>query len=318
MSKGQRYMAKVIFRNRILAYRGQQFENFFVSVMTKSNPNFQPVKAYGRIGDQKNDGFDQVTGRYYQVFAPEDITKGKTIDDAVKKLEEDFKGLYEHWNGICPIKEYFFVTNDRYEGIPAPVIKKVIELNSDPLYKDTSIKNFSAKDLESIFDQLDDSSKEDILGLIPDETMPVVEIEALNETVRYLLKVELPEIFPDSLIVPDFHKKIAFNNLSSTVNHQLVTGSYQEGLLTQYFNERPGIREVLQKRFHALYEQSKEEISEETEQFADSRFFYILEKASPKRTIPIQTSVLVLMAYYFSSCDIFEEPKQQDCQGEKS
>lgn len=79
--------------------------------------------------------------------------------------------------------------------------------------------------------------------------------------------------FPDSLIVPDFDEKITFNNLSCVVNHQLVMGSYQENLLTQYFNENPGIKEVLQKKFHALYEQAKKDIPESKEHYADSRFF---------------------------------------------
>ncbi|KAI4451747.1 hypothetical protein C823_006307 [Eubacterium plexicaudatum ASF492] len=146
MSKAEQYIAKIIFRNRILAYKGQQFEDFFVSVMTKFNPNFQPVKAYGNIGDQKNDGFDRTTGTYYQVFAPEDITKDKTINDGVKKLKNDFEGLYEHWDNICPIKYYFFVTNDKYNGIPAPIIRMAIDLDNNPLYKNINIKTFSAKD----------------------------------------------------------------------------------------------------------------------------------------------------------------------------
>ena len=64
----EHYIAKIIFSNHILQYTGQQYEDFFVSVMTKANPNFQPVKAYGNIGDMKNDGFDRTTGTYYQIF----------------------------------------------------------------------------------------------------------------------------------------------------------------------------------------------------------------------------------------------------------
>lgn len=310
MSNAEQYIAKVIFRNRIFEYSGQQFEDFFVSIMTKSNSNFQPVKAYGNIGDRKNDGFDQTAGTYYQVFGPEDISKDKTINDGVKKLKRDFEGLYEHWNGICPIKQYFFVTNDKYKGLPAPIIEMAIELDNNPIYEGVSIKTFSAKDIESIFDQLTESAKQDIVGFIPDEIMPVIEFDALNEVVSYLLKTELPETFSDSLVVPDFDEKISFNRLSTTVNHQLVTGSYQEALLEQYFNESPGVKEILKKRFRALYEQAKNDIPETRDGFADGRFFYILEHACPKRTLPIQTSVLVLMAYYFSSCDIFEEPQQ--------
>lgn len=90
IGNAEHYIAKIIFSNHILQYTGQQYEDFFVSVMTKANPNFQPVKAYGKIGDMKNDGFDRTTGTYYQIFSPEDITKDTTIREAVKKLKQIF------------------------------------------------------------------------------------------------------------------------------------------------------------------------------------------------------------------------------------
>ena len=307
MSKPEQYIAKIIFRNHILTYNGQQFEDFFVSIMTKSNPSFYPVKAYGNIGDEKNDGFDRTAGTYYQIFAPEDLHKDQTIYDAVKKLKTDFKGLYEHWNNDVPIKNFYFVINDKNKGLPSPIHKAIIELDNE--YHDISINLFIAKDLASIFDLLDWDSKLDIIGFIPDEILPVVEIDALNETVSHLMKVELCKITPDSFIVPDFDEKIVFNGLSDIVKNRLVTGSYQDNILVQFFNANPGVREILQKKFHALYLQAKSDIPDDQEHSADSRFYYILEKACPKNTIPIQSSVFVLMAYYFSSCDIFEEPK---------
>lgn len=86
--------------------------------------------------------------------------KDKTISDAVKKLEEDFRGLYENWNDVCKIQKYYFVINDRYQGLPPPIIQKVEELNNDETYADIEIQTFTAKDLETIFGQL---SEDDIL-----------------------------------------------------------------------------------------------------------------------------------------------------------
>lgn len=309
MNAEERYMAKIIFKNRVLQYKGQQFEDFFVDIMTKANIEFQAVKAYGNIGDKKNDGFVKTTGSYYQVFAPEDITKDKTIYEAVAKMENDFIGLVNYWNNICHINEYYFVINDKYEGIPVPIIDKIIELGNKKAYSNIKISIFSSKNLEAVFDELSDSKVYDIIGLIPNIPLPMLEYEALQETVTYLTNIELPNNGEDNLIVPDFEEKIIFNDLSETVNNKLVNGSYQEGLLHKYFNENPGIKEILQGKFHALYEKSKENIPETEENYADCRFFYILDEASSKRTIPIQTSVTVLMAFYFSSCDIFEEPK---------
>ncbi len=308
MDKVEQYIAKILFKNRILQYKGQQFEDFFVAIMSKANSQFQAVKAYGKIGDRKNDGFDQLTGTYYQVFAPEELSKDAATYKGVKKLKEDFEKLYSFWNELCPIKNFFFVVNDKYEGIPAPIIEMRIKLDSMSEYSTVKIDTFTAKDLERVFDGLDDCAKQEIVGIIPSEAMPVIEYGALGETVTYLLNTKLSENYCDNLVVPDFDDKIAFNGLSSVVSHFLVTGSYQEGQLIQYFNVNPGVNEILQKKFHALYEQAKDQIPNQTPNCSDHRFYYILEQSCPERTMPIQTCVLVLMAHYFSSCDIFEEP----------
>lgn len=297
-----------MFKNKIYQYEGQQFEDFFVEIMQKADPRFQPVKAYGNIGDRKNDGFIKEDGVYYQIFAPEEITKDKTIYEATKKLGEDFVKLFNYWNGISPIEEYYFVINDKYRGIPEPVLTKIIELEKREEYQGIKIKVFSANDLFMIFNQLEDEMKREIVGFIPNEILSILEYEALHETVTYLMNIELPIDYGDNLVVPDFDGKIEFNHLSKVVNDELVMGSYQDGTLQKYFNENPGVKDILQEKFHALYELSKKEILDTDDNYADCRFYYILERACPKITIPIKTSVVILMAYYFSSCDIFEEP----------
>ena len=64
MKKEDKYIARIQFKLKVLQSKGQTFEDFFVSVMTKADKDFQPVKAYGNIGDQKNDGFNKKTGTY--------------------------------------------------------------------------------------------------------------------------------------------------------------------------------------------------------------------------------------------------------------
>lgn len=304
----ERYMSNIIFKNRIFAYKGQQFEDFFISLMSIYNTNFKPVKAYGRLGDWKNDGFDKTTGTFYQVFAPEDLNREGTIKDGVRKLKEDFEVLYEKWNDRCSIKKYYFVANDRYDGVPAPIHDMALELSKQSCYSHIDINILGSRDLEKIFNSLDRFQKQDIVGFIPEQNIQVVEYEALNETVNYLLTIDNNISYLDNLIVPDFDEKIIFNELSQVVRNKLTVGSYQEGLLNEYFNNNVGVKETLQKKFHMLYEESKNNIKNTKENYADCRFYYILEKSCVKNTIPIQTSVLVLMSYYFSSCDIFEEP----------
>lgn len=72
MDENEKYIARLIFQNRIYESNGQKYEDIFSKVMTYSNPNFNSVKPQGQFGDRKNDGFDRTTGVYYQVYAPED------------------------------------------------------------------------------------------------------------------------------------------------------------------------------------------------------------------------------------------------------
>lgn len=309
LRKEDRYIARIQFKIKILQSKGQTFEDFFVSVMTKADQNFQPVKAYGSIGDQKNDGFNKKTGTYYQVFAPEDITKYRTIYDAAKKLEEDFRGLYKKWNDICKIKKYFFVVNDKYEGLDPIITKKVIELNNEKEFSKVNIEVFLAKDLQKEFEKLNEDDVQELIGFIPTSSSKLIEYGSLGEVVDYLMKTELPKVRNDRLVVPDFDEKIVFNGLSAEVKSKLLAGTYQEGVLERYFNENPGMREILQEKFHALYQLACEDILDTQEDAADCKFYYIVERACPKRTAGTVSCVEVLMAYYFSSCDIFEEPQ---------
>ena len=53
MNNADKMYARLQFKNKVYESQGQAFEDFFVLIMTKVYENFQPVRAYGRIGDKK-------------------------------------------------------------------------------------------------------------------------------------------------------------------------------------------------------------------------------------------------------------------------
>lgn len=74
---------------------------------------------------------------------------------------------------------------------------------------------------------------------------------------------------------------------------------------------------TLREKFNNLYLEAKE-IHElianphEKKENKDSIYFYILEKVKPKKTtVPYIACIESLMAYYFESCDIYEEPTKE-------
>ena len=194
----------------------------------------------------------------------------KLLDDknCVEKFKvntPEFVCSKYNWDDVCKVKKFFFVINDKYAGIPAPVLEKVAELNNLDEFSEIDIGVFSDKNLESVFNSLDDGQVYDIVGCIPNQDMPLLEYEALQETVSYLMNTEMDDFGIENLVVPDFDKKIEFNGLSKTVNDKLVNASYQEGELLKYFKENPGYNDILQKKFHSIYENSKNKIQENEE-----------------------------------------------------
>ncbi len=159
-----KHYAREMFKSKVCTSDGQAFEDLFIKVMQLANPNFRPVKPQGRIGDKKNDGFDKETGTYYQVYAPENLSIN--IAKAISKLEDGFKGLYDYWQKISPIKHYYFVINDKYKGAYPDIEKSLADLEKE--YTSVKCKPFLAKDLQTEFLKLKIEEIQEIIGLVPE------------------------------------------------------------------------------------------------------------------------------------------------------
>ncbi len=114
MNAQERSIARLQFQNKIFKANGQAFEDIFTQTMYYAHPGFQAIKPWGNIGDRKNDGYIKSEGTYFQVYAPEEITKSYV--ELVKKINRDFSGLIEQWS---PVDNFYFVVNDKYNGVNA-------------------------------------------------------------------------------------------------------------------------------------------------------------------------------------------------------
>ena len=303
MDDAQRYIAKKWFELEVHKRNGQAFEDFFSLIMNKKYPNFRSIKPSGRIGDRKNDGFDPSSGTYYQVYAPEN--SNAKVSDAVKKLKTDFKGLYEQWNDASPISTFSFVLNDKYNGVHPDLALEIEELKKE--YPNIHFKITVPSELQNMCFELDVDNIYSVLGHIPSPNTDLFNNVVMQDVVNYLLNAQVDNLnvsFPDN---PDFDQKISFNSLSKHAETLLRSASFKEGDLKKYFKyEDPIIKEKLRSIFSSYYKKGRLQFP--ADQDSDKVFFYILDKACKVRTQSIQSAVLVLMAYYFSYCDIFEEP----------
>lgn len=295
MKREEIVLARILFENKIQRSDGNAFEDLFTQVMNYAEPEFEQIKPWGNIGDRKNDGFIRSKGVFYQVFAPENITK--SYPDAITKLEKDFAGLVSQWN---PVNEFYFVVNDKYKGVHADANQIIAKL-----VKDNSLINgkiLTAKDLERIVFDLPDDLIISIVGFLPDwEQITNLDFSVLNQVIGYIMKLPVKPL-GGIIKYPDWDEKITFNNLCKETKQNLDTASFNLGALNEYLANESFLAEELQKKLIGIYEELKPSYN------GDSLFWEIATRVMPKNEQAFLTPVLTIMAKYFESCDIFEEP----------
>lgn len=305
MTRDQKYIARVIFKNKIYEADKQAFEDLFTKVKQNEDSNFKQVKPQGRLGDGKCDGFNDVTGEYYQVYAPEKLSgkEGK----ANTKMESSVKGLIEFWTeNNFKVKKFYFVVKDDYKHVSPSFYTRAKALSIE---HKIDCQIFLCKDIEDIFSKLDEEKIIEIIGLIPDPlNIENIEYGVMKEVIDFILKSKAPKIKEEIPLHPDFEKKIVFNSLSKVFSDLLNSGRRQNFVIKEYFElNSKFIKEELRQAFNNIYQQAIKEIPQ-SETKNDEIFQFIADKSSPKNIFAFHSAVYVLMAYYFEYCDIFETP----------
>lgn len=81
---------------------------------------YTSVRAGGRNGDMKNDGYCYISRIFFQAHA----TRGESSKRTINKIEKDFKDCIEKWNNI---KKFVYLTNDTLLGVVENHVDKLRE-----------------------------------------------------------------------------------------------------------------------------------------------------------------------------------------------
>jgi hypothetical protein len=308
----EKYIVRVLFKNQILDANASAYEKLFTKIWNYANPSFRQIKPQGKRGDKKNDGYHTDTGEYYQVYAPEKASAN--VAEAVRKLENDFEGLKAYWDKVCPVRAYRFVFNDKYEGSFPDIESACARLKAAHGLDDCRV--VLAADLENtLFDRLTDDQILAVVGSIPGpELLKGIDFRGLKEVIEHLLhRLKPPKITASPLVAPDFEEKLQFNALCTSYASLLRSGNRHSGELDVYFvNQGNFLRDQIHRIFKELYRSARHRIEDGDGALSrsDRIFVDIFQNALPKaqHTVPIENAVFSLMAYYFETCDIFEEP----------
>ena len=301
MNVQEKTLARQLFQLKIYKADGQIFEDIFSAIMNYAEIDFQQIKPWGDIGDRKNDGYIKNKGIFYQVYAPEDIRK--SYPHIIRKLKEDFSGLKAQWSNI---NEFYFVVNDKYNGVNADSEKIIQEMRTAHNLNDAGF--LIAKDLENILFELDDDIIYSIIGHPPDPArIKQLDYSILNEVIVHIMQLSLNHNSDSKIVVPDWDEKIKLNNLSEPISQLLSNGSFQFHSLEEYLkNNSDFLADSLRDQMSKVYLQEKDNKN------GDDLFWGIVDSVSPKAESMYQTSAIVIMSKYFETCDIFEEPVQEE------
>jgi len=305
----ERHLARILFQICVYRSDGQAYEDLFTKIMGYAYRDFVPMKPQGAIGDCKNDGYIPSTGHYYQVYAPE--KPNDSVSNAVNKVRDDFDGLREYWHDKRPILAFSFVFNDKYKGT-FPTIEAVL-LELKPKYSLRECGCFLAKHLEDTLFALADDQIFTVTGCIPDPAdIKDIDYSILREVIKAILAASKAIDATTVYEAPDFEKKIEFNGLSRGPASMLRVASYQSGHLEHYFARNSTFaKQELRDAMNRLYSDARtqdflDDVEHETR--GDMIFCQILKEITPSNSRSAQDAALVVMAYFFESCDIFEDP----------
>ena len=303
----QKHVQSQRFKVRAYQSDGQAFEDLFTRIMSKKLPAFRQIKPQGQLGDRKNDGFDDASGTYFQVFAPEDVWKGDKY--GADKLATDLAGLLNHWNQAGQVKAFRYVVNDKYKGLGHRIEQTLRDLR--PLHPELDpLSSLLTGHLEDEFLSLDPFYQDEILGgMAPTMTSETVDNDALSAVIHHILNDNGPIPTLAIPLNPSLDRKIEFNQLPASIaNHLRSRNAEAANVISTYFRYRAASdKELLGQRFKAFY--SNAEILFTHADEAQSLIFYqILDHITLQKTRHHQNAALLLMAYYFEACDIYKEP----------
>lgn len=299
MDRLTRAFFEMAFELRYLRVRGDEFQDFFASIMEKRHPSdFHRVRPWGGVGDRKNDGYLASARQLFQVYAPNAMTAA----EAVSKIEADFAGALPYWKQY--FDEWIFVHNSK-EGLGPDITAKLLALTKAHRRSIRALP-WGFEELRQKAFELKEAELASLLGPPPTHVamlnLGVDDLQPVLDQIARLPPTEGPDLRP----VPP--EKLKHNMLSDHVEVLLTAGMSRSDLVHRYFRaatdqaEQDKIATMFRQRYATLRSEghSPDEIFSRLQHFAGGA-----QVGPPAR----QAAVLAVLAYFFQECDIFERPE---------
>lgn len=287
------------FENTFLKAKGPTFQTFFNELMGRAyKEDYMPCRPWGSHGDRKNDGFLKSERRLFQVYAPNEMA----ATNAIKKINEDFEGAKKYWNNH--FDKWAFVHN-AYDGVPPHVQERILGL--EKANPGIELQLWGLEELREIFRRL---PREDLVSWFGPAPNAQTKANMGFKEIQVVLESIGPKKTEPGIAVKQVPpKKIEANQLSDSIATLLKQGITKSPLIDDFLGKwhDPAFGERIATAFREKYETLRDDL------LAPNRIFYELQDwvgGETRGTAEHEMAVLTVIAYYFESCDIFEEPRR--------
>lgn len=299
LSFEDRQFIKVTFRSKLTELFGEEFERFFQEVMSARYPSFIGVKTHGNLGDLGADGLSLHDRKLYACYAPKvvDATKVRT------KFTSDLKKAITKRGG--EFDTFVFVHNDLH-GIQPEVAKLLARASSE--HPELKFEQLNPSGLYRELCRLERATIEDILRCaIPvSDRVYSIGLDDLEPLLNHLI-AERRQATPQTPIREVPPKKLEYNRLPKDDRTDLIFAMRFTHLVDQYYQHRSSIteRDDVAQGINYYYQEIKSEYND------PSDILWKLQEyvgGNARGSRERERAVMVIIAYFFESCDIFDEP----------
>lgn len=275
---------------------GTAFEKFFHDVMELCAPGFLGVRTHGNIGDISSDGLNLHDGKLYACYAPEVVDAAATI----RKFNSDLAGAMQKRSG--QFSTFVFVHNDA-RGIHPEI--SVALADARTTLPGVAFEVMGMRHFRDLLGRQDSQDVEAILkSQLPMHHTIAIGLQEMEELLAALAVERLVDTALTPIETVSVHK-LSFSDLSADSQAELRDGMRYSPMISDYYRRRIDIteRDDVAARFHAEYLAAVADRLDPEEVLLRIRVFLAGNRLPTAPAYRAQTAIL---AYFFESCDIFE------------
>ncbi|MBN9564265.1 MAG: hypothetical protein J0H14_26590 [Alphaproteobacteria bacterium] len=284
---------------------GDAFETLFQDIgKALWGEGFHATIPMGSRGDLKCDGWRPDVGYVYQCYGPR---YGQVnVSDALKKVEEDFRGARDHWNEL--LKKWWFVVGLYRDKIPSEISRLMAELSEKLTVPSGVLHRGHIVDLARSIDARIRARM--FGGHAPSrgDMARRATYENIGRALAYI-RADITRSPLEEIPLPTaVDAKVAFNRLPDSVRHFFTISAAAAKRVEKYIKDQadPGEGVRMAAGFTARYRTLRAEGIEPADAYKQLLIFAGGADGDPDRDV----AALAIVTHFFATCQIFDQPPE--------